>query len=90
MLISDGTQQRGGEGNVVGPNPKKAHKGLADRIKERLVGFLHSNRKKKAGKAPVEVPKVEAKKGEPAPTSETTVVAPAAEAEAPKPEGVGA
>lgn len=75
---------RGGEGNVVEPNPKKkSHKGLADRIKERLVGFLHSNRKKKAGKAPVEAPKEE---GEPA-----TVVAPAdevkavAEAEAPKP-----
>ena len=84
MLISGGRQQRGGEGNVVEPNPKKkSHKGLADRIKERLVGFLHSNRKKKAGKAPVEAPKEE---GEPA-----TVVAPAdevkavAEAEAPKP-----
>ncbi|KAF8456363.1 hypothetical protein BGX38DRAFT_1164285 [Terfezia claveryi] len=87
---------RGGEGNVVGPNPKKSHKGLAERIKERVIGFLNSNRKKKAGKTPVEAPKEEAKKGEPVPTSETTVVAPAAEvkeaaeAEAPKPEEVKA
>lgn len=80
---------RGGEGNVVEPNPKKkSHKGLADRIKERLVGFLHGNRKKRAGKAPAEVPKEEAKKEEPSPTSEITPAAEvkgAEEAEAAKP-----
>lgn len=79
---------RGGEGNVVEPNQKKkSHKGLADRIKERLVSFLSGNRKKKAaGKAPADAPKEEAKKEEPVPTSDTSVVAPAAEAEAAKPE----
>ncbi|KAF8424699.1 hypothetical protein EV426DRAFT_88714 [Tirmania nivea] len=78
---------RGGEGNVVEPNPKKPHKGLTERIKERFIGFLHGNRKNKAGKAPVEAPKEEAKQGEPVPTSETTALALAAEvkAEAPKP-----
>ena len=44
-----------------------------------MVGFLHSNRKKKAGKSPAEAPKEEAKKGEPAPTSEAIIIAPAAE-----------
>jgi len=94
VLKSYGAQQRGGEGNVVEPNPKKKpHKGLADRIKERLVGFLHGNRNKRAGKARAEVTKEEAKKEEPSPTSEITPAAEvkgAAEAEAAKPKEVKA
>jgi len=94
---------RGGEGNVVEPTPtkKKAHKGLADRIKEKLAALLKKNKTAKSPAATTGESKEEAKKEEAAPevpTSETTVVAPAAEvnaakaaeAEAAKPEEVKA